>query len=1102
MPISRLYKLITIAAAVLTVWAGLVSPVFAATYVSQAVVVSADLLSGSSAASITNFHYNIASLPGDSSVRIQFSKDNANWYSATGSAGAWTPISALGGADLSLAAFVAATSWASGQAFYYKLELNATTDLTQTPALEDIRLDYTPASGFERTFVFDNNGRVGIGTASPWYNLDIAVATTGGRGINIANTASAGTNYGVYSAATGASTANYGGYFQSTGATNNYGLGVAAMTGANSIGLDIGLLSGATANTGIKIGNISGGASTNYGINLGSLTGGTGSSGYQINAGNIVALASGNWGGINLGTILPAASATTYGINIGNTLAGAGAATYGINIGANLSTATSNFGLKIGAISGAGTTNTGLYVDTVSGATNNYAAIFAGGNVGIGTAAPLLKLDVAGSGRFTGAASSTLTGTADPTASTTLVGTGTLFLTQLVVGDRITVNAETRTVTAIASNTSLTADTAFSDTPAASVTKLPAIFLASDSASAVKLVLDSAGSVGIGIATPLSKLTVLDTAATSPRGILSMQISNDANGARAGFSKARGTVAAPLTVAAGDMIGQNLFRGYDGTNYLEMASINVGVSGTVGTGRVPTYMAFSTGTDAVTSVLTEAMRITNSNNVGIGTPAPVHKLDVLQTGTTTGLAAIKGLNSGINVGTAYGVYGTATGASQTNVGGYFSATGGVVNNYGLIVESGNVGIGTTAPSYKLDVNGEINASSLRSSGNWVITGRGGMYNGISTDGVRLWANGILSLSGGTGASTSDQVVINQGNVGIGTTSPLSKLHSKESGAKTAVNYAGYFENIATNTTTDAIDKYGAYITSTGGFTGLGGTATNNYGLYIDAVSGGDNNYGLVVKTVPTTANGANVYYDSATGILYQQTSSERYKTDIQPLQFDYRQVLNIPIKQWNMKTDGSLGIGMVAEEVAALNMPELVIYNSAGQPDGIQWDRVTSYMLGVVKDQQMEIDALNLAVGVTGTIGNASSTSELASGNGIGDWLANGLESLGLGLQNGIASLKEIVAGKVTTKEMCVTGTDGETICVSKDELKQMLQNSGTTSGSSNEPTSPTGSNTSNSGSSASGSNATGGSDTGSSGSSGGSSGFSGEGTATSTPPE
>jgi hypothetical protein len=41
-------------------------------------------------------------------------------------------------------------------------------------------------------------------------------------------------------------------------------------------------------------------------------------------------------------------------------------------------------------------TNTGLYVETPSGADTNYAAIFAGGNVGIGTTAPAHTIDVVG----------------------------------------------------------------------------------------------------------------------------------------------------------------------------------------------------------------------------------------------------------------------------------------------------------------------------------------------------------------------------------------------------------------------------------------------------------------------------------------------------------------------------------------------------------------------------------------------------------------------------------------------------------------------------------------------------------------------------------
>tara|TARA_R100001369_G_scaffold35851_1_gene61166 strand:+ start:119 stop:628 length:510 start_codon:yes stop_codon:yes gene_type:complete len=57
----------------------------------------------------------------------------------------------------------------------------------------------------------------------------------------------------------------------------------------------------------------------------------------------------------------------------------------------------------------------------------------------------------------------TLTGTIDPAASVTVPGVNTLFLTEIAIGDEIIVTGETRTVTAIASNTSLTVSAAFSN---------------------------------------------------------------------------------------------------------------------------------------------------------------------------------------------------------------------------------------------------------------------------------------------------------------------------------------------------------------------------------------------------------------------------------------------------------------------------------------------------------------------------------------------------------------------------------------------------------------------------------------------------------------
>ena len=57
----------------------------------------------------------------------------------------------------------------------------------------------------------------------------------------------------------------------------------------------------------------------------------------------------------------------------------------------------------------------------------------------------------------------TLTGSIDPTASTSVVGVGTLFTTELMVGDRITVSDETRVVATITDNTHLTVTVAFTD---------------------------------------------------------------------------------------------------------------------------------------------------------------------------------------------------------------------------------------------------------------------------------------------------------------------------------------------------------------------------------------------------------------------------------------------------------------------------------------------------------------------------------------------------------------------------------------------------------------------------------------------------------------
>jgi hypothetical protein len=108
----------------------------------------------------------------------------------------------------------------------------------------------------------------------------------------------------------------------------------------------------------------------------------------------------------------------------------------------------------------------------------------------------------------------------------------------------------------------------------------------------------------------------------------------------------------------------------------------------------------------------ERMRITSSGNVGVGTAGPVSPLDV------NGIISSRGIYITQNSGT-YNVIYNASNSVSMYLGGsadqanyydnnthYFRSSGGGTY-YAIINSSGNVGINTTSPSYKLDVRGNI-----------------------------------------------------------------------------------------------------------------------------------------------------------------------------------------------------------------------------------------------------------------------------------------------------------------------------------------------------------------------------------------------------------
>lgn len=105
-------------------------------------------------------------------------------------------------------------------------------------------------------------------------------------------------------------------------------------------------------------------------------------------------------------------------------------------------------------------------------------------------------------------------------------------------------------------------------------------------------------------------------------------------------------------------------------------------------------------------------------------------------------------------------------------------------------------------------------------------------------------------------------------------------------------------------------------------------------------------------------SGTDVVVDD-NGVLYKKVaiSSRRYKTNIKRIEVDPQKILKLQTVGFEWKDTGKEDVGLIAEDVEKA-VPDLVIYNDKGNPEGVKYDKVTLYLLEVVKAQQEKIDFL------------------------------------------------------------------------------------------------------------------------------------------------
>ena len=231
------------------------------------------------------------------------------------------------------------------------------------------------------------------------------------------------------------------------------------------------------------------------------------------------------------------------------------------------------------------------------------------------------------------------------------------------------------------------------------------------------------------------------------------------------FGKSRGAALGSRTVVvSGDILGEIRFDGADGTNMLDAASITAQVDGTPGTNDMPGRLVFNTTADGASSP-TERMRITSAGLVGIGTSTTTPRSTLNVVGDIT----LGATPAAATAGTAYAIIGNS-GTSGNAAGGNLTIQAGggsgIATNGDLVLRAGQT----------------ISPASLTTGGN--VTIEGGKASDASLGGDIAFN----TYAGGPPTARERMRITNAGNVGIGTSSPDTKLVSNY-GSLTTINTA-------------------------------------------------------------------------------------------------------------------------------------------------------------------------------------------------------------------------------------------------------------------------------------------------------------------------
>ncbi len=411
------------------------------------------------------------------------------------------------------------------------------------------------------------------------------------------------------------------------------------------------------------------------------------------------------------------------------------------------------------------------------------------------------------------------------------------------------------------------------------------------------------GFVGIGTVSPTVRLDVVDDTS----GVGGFQLTNHTNGSTA-----------QLQNRLANNTGAFAYYGITSSGYTQAPILSNRAF--FGSFQVDTVIWTQTANDILfatngLSAATERMRIKSSGRVGIGTDAPVSKLDVAGDISTSGDYKIAGirvfsvdpLNSNTFAGIVAGIHNTGfnnsffgDNAGESNTSGRDNSFFGTEAGSSNVLQPGNSYFGSHAGR---DSTGNANSFFGANAGITSTTGGANTFIGDETGETNRagFANTLVGEGTDVGAGNLDHATAIGGEAVVSTSNTIALGRADGS---------------------DTVDVPGK--------------------LQIDtlATSG---------STGPLCLNSSNR--------VGQCSSSLRYKTAVQPFLGGLNIINRLRPISFTWKADGMRDLGLGAEEVESVE-PLLTFRNKKGEIEGVKYNQLSAVLVNAIKEEQQQIREL------------------------------------------------------------------------------------------------------------------------------------------------